>query len=99
MLIDRIYLRNYRVFEDELELVLPPGSSEFTGLTALASPPFSSPSCGRFGVKPARRKRRCLLLAPTGSAWPKSHSSTRATSTSCAARSPGPTRAYGPNAL
>ena len=25
MLIDRIYLRNYRVFEDELDLVLPPG--------------------------------------------------------------------------
>ena len=25
MLIDRIYLRNYRVFEDELELALPPG--------------------------------------------------------------------------
>ena len=25
MLIDRIYLRNYRVFEDELELLLPPG--------------------------------------------------------------------------
>jgi exonuclease SbcC len=25
LLIDRIYLRNYRVFEDELDLVLPPG--------------------------------------------------------------------------
>ncbi len=25
MLIDRIYLRNYRVFEDELELLVPPG--------------------------------------------------------------------------
>jgi exonuclease SbcC len=25
LLIDRIYLRNYRVFEDELELLLPPG--------------------------------------------------------------------------
>ena len=59
LLIDRIYLRNYRVFEEELDLDLAARAwSGCTGLTAPASPRCSSPCCGHCGARRVRPRRR-----------------------------------------
>ena len=92
VLIDRIYLRNYRVFEDELDLAPASGpGGRLRPQRGREVDACSSPSSGLCGARPARGKRKSPRQAPAANAWPRSPSSTRATSTSSAGRSRGPT--------
>ena len=77
MLIDRIYLRNYRVFEEELELDAATGPGRRVrakrGRQVHAARVDPVGACG---AKLAPPKRKCRRRARTESASPKSRSST-----------------------
>ncbi len=89
MRITRLYLRNYRTFEDPVELELPGGlvgvyGPQRCGQVGAGREPSPSPSTD--GA--ARPRTRSAPRAWAPSAWSRWSSSTRTTSISCGARSP-----------
>ena len=86
VLLTRLYLRNFRVYEDELDLELPPGWSASTAPTAPASRPCWRPSSGPCGARPGPPRSRSVRRAWAATASPRWSSSTKAISTWSAAR-------------
>ena len=80
VLLNRIYLRNFRVYEDELDLDLPPGPGRhLRAQRGRQVDPARSDRLRPVGPRPARPRTRSARRGSAATASPRSASSTRAT--------------------